>query len=176
MRALSRALCLLAVILAVAALVPGCKDEKNITVYQQLPGGAGGFPGIPLYQTALASDGKAFGEAGYTVTAVRRFDSGQGETLILFEAVKSSGSEKALFASHFDGTDFTPTVETVGWNQDPADSPRINQAFAAFLFPSEVDFPGNGRSGDAVIGFLRNDLDDGGGNTAVDPNRRLFIS
>ncbi|MHC5036881.1 MAG: hypothetical protein ACYTHM_06180 [Planctomycetota bacterium] len=152
-------------------LLSGCKSERRTTINQQVPGTSGGFPGTPLFQTNLASDGMAFSDSGFDFNAIRRFDNGRGEAIFLFTALRMPGMEQFLFASHFDGLTFTPPIELRGRNQDPQGSARLDEAFVAFLFP------GGERDGDAVIGFLRRDLDDDGmTNTSVDPNVRLYFS
>ncbi len=157
---------------ALAALLAGaaCNAEKNTTVYQDAHVGTGGFEGTPLSLTALSSDGLAFTESGLDFSDVRRFDSGRGEAVFLCVVRKPGAGDELLFASYDDGKAFTPPVELRGRNQDPSEPVDLSRAFVAFLYP------GNERDGDAVIGFLRQDLDDAGSSATIDPNVRLYTA
>ncbi len=158
------------VICAAVALMAGCPDEENVTnIYQQQPAPVGSFPGTPEAVSNLAIDGRALSNPGEDVKALRFFDSGRDTAVVLFTTEESG--RKHLYASYLDGETLTPPVELVGQNQDPTAEANLNQAFVAFLFP------GNSRDGDAIVGFMRTDLDDdGNSNPVVGPNIRLFAS
>jgi hypothetical protein len=166
----SRATALVALLAGFTVVLTACPaDEKVTNIYETLDQGTGDFPGTPVGAGNVSVDGRAFSNPGEDVTGYRLFDSGHGTSIVL-QATTESGNNH-LYASYNDGNSFTPPVELVGQNQDPTQSVNLDQAFVVFLRP------GNERDGDAIVGFIRFDLDDdGNSNPNIGPNRRLYAA
>jgi hypothetical protein len=160
----------LLLLLVLALLLPACPSEENVTnIYQGPNPGIGAFPGSPVSVANLAVDGRAFSAPGEDLGEVRHFPSGHGPAIVLFTTTE--GGREHLYASYQSGGSLTPPVELVGQNHDPTASANLGQAFVAFLRP------GNDRDGDAIIGFVRRDLDDDGDvDPNIGPNARLYAS
>jgi hypothetical protein len=178
----ARMWCLALALAALAAAAHGCTKKRSSTVVA--PGDddiftTDEFPGTPVQDANLAEDARALSPADEIVLRVDVSRNGRDGSAMAVILTSSFGATSVnhIYASHFNGHDWTPAVALSAPDALPQYFGTMPPNFAAFLNTAEHSSDAaRDRDGDCVIFWLGEDADDDGAGFADDVNTNVYSS
>jgi hypothetical protein len=168
-----------------ATVAAGCNDDgDNVLIFEEFT--VDNFPGDQIADNNVADDGRALSinDQAFIGDSLKCHpNGGTGRFIITFGTIDGDDNTH-LWATFFDGNNFTPPVELLGVDIDIGDNPQFQGIIVGWLNTAgfnESNVAGDNaavqaRNGDAVILWVRSDDSLVNGDDGVGRNDRLYYS